>query len=142
MLVIDCIVSTPLDIICPDKDESRLLYTENVPTSCVGVAKDCESTRVAEISVSKSVVASSSSTAALELIMMDGTSSSVEDTNVGIELETGTIESGTDVTASIRVESGTDVTAPIRVGSGRTASVSVGTSVASTERVGNNCVED
>ena len=120
----------PVDIVCLGKVEGWLLSTENVPTCCVGIAEDRESTFVAEMPVNKSVVAASSSTAVLELTIIDGTSSSVEDANIGTELETATIESGTDVTA------------PIRVGSGRTESVFVDTSVASTEGVGNECVED
>ena len=85
---------------------------------------------MAEMPVNKSVVVTSSTTAVLELTIIDGTSSSVEDAYIGTELETATIESGTDVTA------------PIRVGSGRTESVFVDARVASTEGVENDCVEE
>ena len=85
---------------------------------------------MAEMPVNKSVVVTSSSTAVVELIIIDGANSSLEDPIIGTELETATIESVTDVTA------------PIRVGSGTTESVSMDTSVASTEGVGNECVED
>ena len=85
---------------------------------------------MAEMPVNKSVVVTSSSTAVVELIIIDGANSSVKDTNIGTELETDTLESGAGVIA------------PIRVGSGRIEPVSMDTSVASTEGVGNDCVED
>ena len=103
----------------------------DVLVASLEVAEGCECTCVAEISVSKSVVEASSSTAVPELNMIDGTTSSVEDEKEGIKLETDELE-----------EYGTDETASVGVGFGRTESVSADVSVGTIERVWNDCVED